>query len=192
MKRFIAYSLLLIAFLLSGCVSRVVPHDVDRVDQELAGNRGIIMGQASSEPVAERKKTRRIYNLEIELPYREQQKSSRKAIRSKKYTEKKKALQEKGSGKLSFSKGPQVVYKTPASAGLKYQGESGAGILIKGVQGKEKEETIYVVKKGDTLQKISNKMYGTTKKWQKIYEANKNILKGPNMINPGQKLVIPE
>ena len=192
MNRHIVCSLLLAAFLLSGCVSRVVPRDVDRVDQELVGNRGIIMGQASSKPAAERKKTRRIYNLEIELPYREQQKSSRKTTSSKKYTEKKKVSQEKGSKTLSFSKGPQVVYKTPSSAGLKYQGESGAGILIKGVQGKEKEETTYIVKKGDTLQKISNKMYGTTKKWKKIYEANKKILKSPDMIKPGQKLVIPE
>ena len=60
MNRFTVYSLLLTAFLLSGCVSRVVPHDVDRVDQELTGNRGIIMGHASSESAVERKKTRRI------------------------------------------------------------------------------------------------------------------------------------
>src|SRR5512139_2133187 len=29
----------------------------------------------------------------------------------------------------------------------------------------------YTVKKGDTLQEISQKFYGTTKKWRKIYEA---------------------
>ena len=203
MNRFTVYSLLLTAFLLSGCVSRVVPHDVDRVDQELTGNRGIIMGHASSESAVERKKTRRIYNLEIELPYNEQQKSSRKTTTSKKYTEKKDVSQskvvsrssaekEQGSKTSSFSKAPQVVYSAPSSAGLKYQGQSGAGILVKGVQGKPAKVTTYVVKKGDTLQKISSEMYGTAKKWKKIYDANKDVLKSPDTIKPGQKLVIPE
>jgi len=49
----------------------------------------------------------------------------------------------------------------------------------------------YIVGKGDTLQKISQKFYGTTKKWVKIYEANKDALKGPNKIYPGQSINIP-
>ena len=49
----------------------------------------------------------------------------------------------------------------------------------------------YTVKKGDTLQKISKACYGTTKKWTKIYEANKDTLKGPNKIYPGQVINIP-
>jgi nucleoid-associated protein YgaU len=49
----------------------------------------------------------------------------------------------------------------------------------------------YTVQKGDTLQKISKKFYGTTKKWTKIYEANKDIIKGPNKIYPGQAINIP-
>ena len=51
---------------------------------------------------------------------------------------------------------------------------------------------LYVVQKGDTLQKISDKVYGTTKKWKKIFDANRDILEDPNKIKPGQKLVIPE
>jgi nucleoid-associated protein YgaU len=49
----------------------------------------------------------------------------------------------------------------------------------------------YKVLKGDTLQKISKKFYGTTKKWNKIFEANRNILKGPNKVYPGQVIDIP-
>ncbi|MBM3255022.1 MAG: LysM peptidoglycan-binding domain-containing protein [Candidatus Omnitrophica bacterium] len=49
----------------------------------------------------------------------------------------------------------------------------------------------YTVGKNDTLQKISNRFYGTTKKWLKIYEANKAVLKGPDKIYPGQVLSIP-
>ncbi len=50
------------------------------------------------------------------------------------------------------------------------------------------KETIYVVQKGDNLSSIASK-YNTT--WQKIYDDNKNIIgSNPNLIKPGQKLVI--
>jgi nucleoid-associated protein YgaU len=45
--------------------------------------------------------------------------------------------------------------------------------------------------KGDTLQKISKKFYGKTNKWNRIYEANKDKLKSPNKIYPGQVIDIP-
>lgn len=45
----------------------------------------------------------------------------------------------------------------------------------------------YVVQKGDTLSKIAKK-YNTT--WQDIYEKNKDIIKNPNKIYPGQILTI--
>ena len=41
----------------------------------------------------------------------------------------------------------------------------------------------YIVQKGDTLSKIAKK-YHTT--WKKIYEKNKDIIKDPNKIYPGQ------
>jgi len=49
----------------------------------------------------------------------------------------------------------------------------------------------YVVQQGDTLWAIAKKYYGDGSKYTKIYEANKNIIKNPNLIYPGQKLVIP-
>lgn len=52
----------------------------------------------------------------------------------------------------------------------------------------EPSETIYVVKKGDTLSKIANK-YDTT--WRKIYNDNIKVIgNNPNLIKPGQKLVV--
>lgn len=50
----------------------------------------------------------------------------------------------------------------------------------------------YTVEKNDTLQKISQKFYGTTKKWAKIYEANRDTLKTPDRVYPGKVLNIPE
>ncbi|NQS99473.1 MAG: LysM peptidoglycan-binding domain-containing protein [Candidatus Omnitrophica bacterium] len=49
----------------------------------------------------------------------------------------------------------------------------------------------YKVRKGDTLQKISQKFYGTTKKWSALFEANKDRLKSPDKVYPGQLLNIP-
>jgi nucleoid-associated protein YgaU len=47
----------------------------------------------------------------------------------------------------------------------------------------------YTVQKGDSLSKIAKKYPGLT--WQKIYEVNKDQIKDPDLIYPGQKLVIP-
>jgi hypothetical protein len=50
-------------------------------------------------------------------------------------------------------------------------------------------EQVYEVKSGDNLSKIARNYPGLT--WQKIYEANKDQIKDPNLIQPGQKLKIP-
>lgn len=52
--------------------------------------------------------------------------------------------------------------------------------------------TEYVVERGDTLQKISKKFYGGYSKWNKIYEANKDIIPNPNRIKPGLTIRIPQ
>ncbi|WP_063914467.1 peptidoglycan-binding protein LysM [Pseudomonas sp. p21] len=48
------------------------------------------------------------------------------------------------------------------------------------------------VEKGDTLSAISKKVYGDPNKYQKIFEANKPMLKHPDKIYPGQVLRIPD
>ena len=49
----------------------------------------------------------------------------------------------------------------------------------------------YTVAAGDSLSKIAKKVYGDAKKWQKIFEANKDQIKNPDLIHPGQVLKIP-
>lgn len=46
----------------------------------------------------------------------------------------------------------------------------------------------YTVEAGDNLSKIGAK-YGIT--WKAIYDANRDIIKDPDMIHPGQELKIP-
>ena len=47
------------------------------------------------------------------------------------------------------------------------------------------------VQKGDTLVKIAKNYYGDPSLYMTIFEANKDLLKDPNKIFPGQKLRIP-
>jgi nucleoid-associated protein YgaU len=53
------------------------------------------------------------------------------------------------------------------------------------------EKQFYTVKKGDYLSKIAREVYGNANKYNIIFEANKPMLKDPNLIYPGQVLVIP-
>ena len=50
----------------------------------------------------------------------------------------------------------------------------------------------YTVVAGDSLSKIAKKLYGDSSKWKKIYEANKDLIKNPDLIHPGQTFKIPE
>jgi len=52
--------------------------------------------------------------------------------------------------------------------------------------------TKYVVKKGDSLWRIAGKVYHNPLKWPRIYRANKDKIKHPNRIYPGQVLTIPQ
>jgi nucleoid-associated protein YgaU len=49
----------------------------------------------------------------------------------------------------------------------------------------------YTVEKGDTLGKIAKHFYGEPAKYTQIFEANRNILSNPDLIEIGQELVIP-
>ena len=55
----------------------------------------------------------------------------------------------------------------------------------------EPEAQYYTVVKGDNLSKISKQYYGDPNKYAKIFEANKPMLKSPDLIYPGQMLRIP-
>jgi nucleoid-associated protein YgaU len=49
----------------------------------------------------------------------------------------------------------------------------------------------HVVKSGDTLSKLARQYYGDANLYMQIFEANKDQLKDPNLIQVGQKLRIP-
>ena len=57
-----------------------------------------------------------------------------------------------------------------------------------------KQETkveYYIVAKGDTLSGIAKKVLGNAMAYPKIFEANREVIKDPDLIYPGQKIRIP-
>lgn len=71
-------------------------------------------------------------------------------------------------------------------------GASGAQTQAAGasVSGGQQQRT-YTVQAGDSLSKIAREFYGNANDYMKIFDANKDKLKDPNKIQPGQQLVIP-
>ena len=57
---------------------------------------------------------------------------------------------------------------------------------------KAAEPRTYTVAAGDNLSKIAKHFYGDANKWKKIFEANKDTIKNPDLIKIGQVLRIPE
>ncbi len=55
----------------------------------------------------------------------------------------------------------------------------------------EPESKFYTVKSGDNLSKISKEYYGDANQYNKIFEANRPLLKNADDIFPGQVLRIP-
>lgn len=163
------------AFLLSGCVVRTYQLTKARVDQDLTGNRGYITGQApetQEQLPRETTRTTQVVEMEIHSPLKFV-KGHNKAVEGK--TEAGTGMLEEGQGEGEGNKG-YIFKKDSAETTAEETGLNSAK---------------YTVKKNDTLQKISKEFYGTTKKWNKIFEANKDTLKGPNKVYPGQVLNIP-
>ncbi len=49
----------------------------------------------------------------------------------------------------------------------------------------------YVVQPGDSLSKVARQFYGNPNDYMRIFNANRDRIKDPNRIQPGQELVIP-
>lgn len=59
-------------------------------------------------------------------------------------------------------------------------------------QPQQPQQQYYTVKSGDSLSKIAQQYYGDAQQWKRIHQANLDQIKDPNLIHPGQKIVIPK
>ena len=67
----------------------------------------------------------------------------------------------------------------------------GPGPDLGPVTGTAGSEQSYTVVAGDSLSKIAKRFYGDANKWPRIHDANRDQIKNPDLIHPGQKLRIP-
>ncbi len=56
----------------------------------------------------------------------------------------------------------------------------------------QKEVEYFEIRVGDTLSTIANLYYGNPNEFPRIFEANREVIKNPNLIYPGQKIRIPK
>ncbi len=72
------------------------------------------------------------------------------------------------------------------------QSAAGPDLTIYEKAEKIKTTRFHFVRKEETLSAISQQYYGDRNKWRKILEANKSVIKDPNRLQPGTKLIIPD
>ncbi len=103
--------------------------------------------------------------------------------------------------KVEFKDGTVRLSGTASSAEAKEKAVLMAGnvegveaVNIDGLQGPAAEGKVeyYVIESGDTLSGIAKQFYGNAMDYPKIFEANREVIKDPDLIFPGQKIRIPK
>ena len=211
---------------LSGCV-KTYTYQVDRHDQDLVGNKGVVQGEAPPD-VTGRTRTRTMGGIDVEMPPSEIYKQRKEAMdkgwmepaqepvdrKVKKITSvteeeewspdviedaddtpaaaKKTEPVSTGYSDKQWVKEPGYDDTTPEED-MTIEPEPVREIPPPVEPKKEKAKAvIYTIQEGDTLGKVAKKFLGDASKWPDIYEANKNVIKEPSRIYPGQVIVIPE
>ncbi|MBT3048489.1 MAG: peptidoglycan-binding protein LysM [Candidatus Thiodiazotropha sp.] len=66
-------------------------------------------------------------------------------------------------------------------------------VTVDGVSAPPQEAKVeyYTIESGDTLSAIAKRFLGKASDYPKIFEANREVIKDPNLIYPGQKIRIP-
>ncbi len=162
-KYVVSVVMLAVAASLAGCSVNTKMVTRERVDQDLSDSSGNRGYLMGTAPSAgERKTTREYLEVQVEVP--------------------------------SVEKENRVPGKTSGTSEVtNYEASSSYEPVVEEVEvAAEEEFADYKVQNNDTLQKISMKFYGTTKKWKVLFNANKDILKSPDRLRPGMTIRIPK
>jgi nucleoid-associated protein YgaU len=185
------FALLVLVIFAAGCglETRTYVITRDRVGLDQTGNGGCVVGKCPPAP-APKETTRKVYVLEITrpVPESEVQKIEKTAVDA--IT----AETPPTSGVAPAESAPEATENTQPEAAVPVVGEGSAAAPSAATaeqNGGSMQAQTYTVQKDDTLQKISKKLFGSYGKWYKIYEANKEKIKNPNILKPGTVLTIP-
>jgi len=198
MRKIVAFvAVIVLVVFTSGCL-RTYSFKKERVDQEIAGNRGTIMGDAPPAQAKETPTDRTIIGVDVELPFFTGFKKKQSAREAREVTTDKELWGNRGymSGETAPS---QTAYPYSAERVEKVKvveervEEKPSFFEQFKMEKKKPDFTEYKVRKGDTLSTIAARsdIYGDAGKWKKIYEANKETIKNPSRVYPGQVLRIP-
>lgn len=147
---------------LSGCLSRTYTIEKPRTNLEVNGNQGYLFGTPKEEPKPNKfGNTRKVSVFEVELGAHPRKKANKEEVKP----------QEEVMYEEMATEEEPMIEESPAAS--------------------EKNYEMYTVQKDDTLQKISQKFYGTTKKWKMLYDENRDVLKTPDRVYPGKTIKIP-
>jgi nucleoid-associated protein YgaU len=190
-------AIVVLGVLMAGCGYKAKGYVMtkERVDLESrsvdadyeTGNAGYILGSPQyKEP---ERKSRKVYILELTKPVAETE--------IKKIEEEIEATRSSISVQASESEPETQVEEKKSSRNkiiIPSFKDDNSGELTKKLPTAVHEpvaETSYVVQKDDTLQKIAKKFYGSYGDWVKIYNANKDKIKNPNVLRPNTEIIIP-
>ncbi len=164
-KNLLALACFLMIIFVTGCTVRTYTVTRQRTDQDLnSGNRGYVQGKSiPADPKRDTTKKEKVVEVEWHWPF--------KFERLKKAPDQKEPKEAKLDESVADTVEVQDIVLDTQSAAQTYES--------------------YTVMKDDTLQKISEKFYGTTKRWNEIYELNKDVLKSPDKLYPGKTIKIP-
>jgi len=160
--------LMLVVFLVGCFTVRTYEIEKPRVDTEIEGNQGYLSGSSSQAPQENKLgDTRKISVVELDFGYGKAKTSEEEVVSEEVIVQEDIYVDE--SENIEVEDVYFEVEESPEQ--IRYES--------------------YTVQKNDTLQKISMKFYGTTRKWKKIYDANTDVLKNPDRVYPGKTIRIP-
>jgi nucleoid-associated protein YgaU len=87
-----------------------------------------------------------------------------------------------------------VLSSKPIAQGAAEAAHAGVSALFEApanVASQSPKARIIRVRRGDSLWRISKRHLGNGKKWAKFYRLNKRKIDNPDLIYPGQTLILP-
>ncbi|MFH1778296.1 MAG: LysM peptidoglycan-binding domain-containing protein [Candidatus Omnitrophota bacterium] len=200
----------MVSITIAGCARNIEISTIkkERLDQETAGNRGYVKGTSAAIDDPKGEKTREIFRVVVDVPPYSFDKSKpapdneiwgNKGIFQRGTYKPEKTLpkfippkQQPQREVVPLTLIPEEEIKiSPDIVELQKEQEKQITPGKQVTPEKQVKYEQYIVQKNDSLWKIAKKTYGNPNKWRLIYEANLNVIKDPNKLRTGQKLIIP-